>query len=107
MPSTATSVVFNVTVVRPSSQGFLSIRPGDASGFPATSSINWAPGGPNTANAVTVQLPASGDIDVFVNGTVAEVLIDVAGYSVPAAAGPKGDTGALHRQRRPFAFSSR
>ncbi len=93
VPSTATSAVFNVTVVRPSTKGFLSIRPGDASGTPATSNINWAAGGPNIANAVTVQLPVSGQIDIFVNGTVGEVLIDVAGYYIPAAAGPPGPKG--------------
>ena len=93
VPSTATSVVVNVTVVKPTTKGFLSIRPGDATGTPATSNINWAAGGPNIANAVTVQLPASGEIDIFVNGTVGEVLIDVAGYHVPAASGPKGDKG--------------
>lgn len=89
----ATAVVLNVTVVRPSTQGFLSIRPGDATGDPSTSNINWAAGGPNIANSVTVQLPSSGQIDVFVNGTVGEVLIDVAGYMIPAAAGPPGPKG--------------
>jgi hypothetical protein len=93
VPAAATSVVFNVTVVRPSTKGFLSVRPGDASGFPATSNINWAAGGANIANAVTVQLPASGDVNIFVNGTVGHVLIDVAGYNEPATAGPAGPTG--------------
>jgi hypothetical protein len=93
VPSTATSAVFNVTVVRPQTKGFLSIRPGDASGTPATSNINFGPGGPNIANAVTVQLPPSGTVDIFVNGTASEVLVDVAGYHVPAAAGPPGPQG--------------
>ncbi len=93
VPAGATAVVLNATVVRPSTRGFLSIRPGDATGNPATSNINWAAGGPNIANSVTVQLPASGQIDIFVNGTVGEVLIDVAGYMVPAAAGPPGPQG--------------
>lgn len=93
VPAGATAVVLNATVVRPSTRGFLSIRPGDATGNPATSNINWAAGGPNIANSVTVQLPASGQIDIFVNGTVGEVLIDVAGYMVPAAAGPPGPKG--------------
>lgn len=93
VPAGATAVILNATVVRPSTRGFLSIRPGDASGNPATSNINWAAGGPNIANSVTVQLPASGQIDIFVNGTVGEVLIDVAGYTVPAAAGPPGPKG--------------
>jgi hypothetical protein len=85
--------VFNVTAVNPQTKGFLSIRPGDATGVPATSNINWAAGGPNTANSVTVQLPANGTINIYVNGTVGEVLIDVAGYYEPAAAGPPGPQG--------------
>ena len=93
VPATATAVVLNATVVQPSTKGFLSIRPGDATGTPATSNINWAAGGANIANSIIVQLPASGQIDIFVNGTVGEVLIDVAGYMVPAAAGPPGPKG--------------
>ena len=95
VPSTATSVVLNVTVVNPQTKGFLSVRPGDATGDPATSNINWAAGGANIANAVTVQLPTAGDINIFVNGTVGEVLIDVAGYNIPGSGvpGPQGDVG--------------
>jgi hypothetical protein len=96
VPATATAVVLNATVVQPSTKGFLSIRPGDATGTPATSNINWAAGGANIANSIIVQLPASGQIDIFVNGTVGEVLVDVAGYMIPAtggAPGPQGDQG--------------
>ncbi len=88
--SGATSVVLNVTVVRPSTRGFISIRPGDATGVPATSNINWGAGGPNIANSVTVQLPTDGTINIYVQGTVGEVLIDVAGY-YQTAAGSGGD----------------
>lgn len=93
VPASATSVVLNVTVVRLTTGGFLSLRPGNASGAPATSNINWGAGGAPIANSVTVQLPASGNIDVFVDGTVGHVLIDVAGYYLPGASGPVGDTG--------------
>ncbi len=90
-----------MTVVRPATKGFLSIRPGDATGAPATSNINWAAGGANVANSVTVQLPASGQVDIFVNGTVGHVLVDVAGYNIPAAAGPAGPPGADGAQGAP------
>lgn len=94
VPAGATAVILNATVVRPSTKGFVSIRPGDATGTPATSNINWAAGGANIANSVTVQLPTDGTVDIFVNGTVGAVLIDVAGYLVPATSGgPKGDQG--------------
>src|SRR6185295_7767268 len=44
VPSGATAVVANVTAVNPSSSGFVSVRPGDASGVPSTSSLNFTPG---------------------------------------------------------------
>lgn len=93
VPDGATAVVLNATVLKPATKGFLSIRPGDATGDPATSNINWAAGGANVANSVIVQLPTAGDINIFVNGTVGAVLIDVAGYMVPAASGPAGPAG--------------
>jgi len=93
VPATATSVNMNVTVVGPQTGGFLSIRPGDATGTPATSNINFGAGGANVANSVSVQLPAAGDIDIYVSGTVAQVLIDVVGYTDPASAGPAGPQG--------------
>jgi hypothetical protein len=95
VPVGATAVILNATVVGPVTKGFLSVRPGDATGIPATSNINWDAGGANIANSVTVQLPPSGDVDVFVNGTVAHVLIDVAGYMVPATSGPAGPEGPV------------
>jgi len=93
VPATATAVILNATVVRPSTKGFLSVRPGDAIGDPATSNINWDEGGANIANSITVQIPPTGQIDIFVNGTVGHVLIDVAGFMIPAISGPAGPEG--------------
>lgn len=87
VPANATAVVLNVTAVGPSSGGFVSIRPGDATGTPATSNINFGSGGPPIANGVTVALPTSGSLDLFVSGTINELLIDVAGFYVPAGSG--------------------
>lgn len=102
VPATATSVNMNVTVVAPQTGGFLSIRPGNATGDPATSNINFGAGGPNIANSVSVQLPTGGDIDIYVSGTVGHVLVDVVSYTQPAAGsgdpGPQGDTGATGAQ---------
>lgn len=97
VPATATSVIMNVTVVQPQTGGFLSIRPGDATGTPATSNINFGAGGPNIANSVNVQLPAAGNIDIYVSGTVAQVLVDVVGYTDPATtgSGPAGPIGPI------------
>ena len=117
VPAGATGVLLNTTVVGPTADGFLSIRPGDASGAPSTSSLNFK-AGEVVPNSVQVGLPTSGatagQIDITydalgVSGPKTEVLIDVVGYLVagggggsgpavqagPAGtAGPKGDTGA-------------
>lgn len=92
VPAGATAVLLNVTSTQSTSGGFISVRPGDATGDPETSNVNFA-AGVNTANAVTVALPttgaAAGTIDLFFGGASAadtsEVLIDVVGYVAPAA----------------------
>ena len=44
VPDGATGIVANVTVVEPSTLGFVSVRPGDATGMPSTSSLNFMAG---------------------------------------------------------------
>lgn len=94
VPAGATGVLLNVTAVAPTAAGFLSIRPGDATGKPTTSSLNFGAGAV-VPNAVQVGLPTSGPnvgkIDITydaygVAGPTTEVLIDVVGYMT--AAGP-------------------
>ncbi len=89
VPAGSTGVLLNVTVVGPTAAGFLSVRPGDASGAPSTSSLNFASGG-NVPNAVQVSLPTSGatagQIDITFDaygqaGPATDVLIDVVGYT--------------------------
>ncbi|MFK7920205.1 MAG: hypothetical protein AB8G14_19185 [Ilumatobacter sp.] len=118
VPEGATGVLLNVTAVRASASGFISVRPGDATGDPSTSSLNFA-AGQALPNAVTVQLPTSGigagQIDLSFrsstqNATV-EIVVDVVGYTLasgltdltdrlvalealgPGDAGPKGEQG--------------
>jgi hypothetical protein len=59
VPAGATGVLLNVTVVQPSAAGLLSVRPGDATGAPSTSSLNFD-AGDIVPNAVQVGLPTSG-----------------------------------------------
>jgi hypothetical protein len=101
VPAGATGVLMNVTVVAPAAAGFLSVRPGDASGAPTTSSMNF-PAGATVANSVQVALPTSGGnagkIDITydalgVRGPSTEVLADVVGYLLPSASGPAGPAG--------------
>lgn len=94
VPTGATSVVLNVTVVNPLAAGFISVRPADAPGAPTTSNLNFAAGA-IAPNAVIVQIPTAGadagkieiTYDAFgVAGPTTDVLVDVMGYTLPAAA---------------------
>jgi hypothetical protein len=94
-------VLLNVTVVKPTSGGFLSVRPGDAAGSPTTSSLNFAAGAV-VPNAVQVGLPTaganSGQIDVTFSargtaGPTTDILIDVVGYLIEDVSGPAGPQG--------------
>ena len=89
VPTGATGVLLNVTAVAPEADGFISIRPGDATGLPTTSSLNVTVGGV-LANAVLVALPTSGtnagqiDITWDAYGFLeprTDILIDVVGYT--------------------------
>lgn len=108
IPSGATAVSLTVTAVDASAAGFVSVRPGDATGVPATSNVNVERGG-TIANSVVVKLPTVGDhtgtikvlFDAMGTTTAStDVLIDVLGYYELASTGPagpagaKGDTGA-------------
>jgi hypothetical protein len=89
VPTGATGVLLNVTAVAPSRRGFVGVRPGDATGLPATSSINVEQG-QVVPNAVTVALPTAGPnagrIDITfdaygVAGATTDMIIDVVGYT--------------------------
>jgi hypothetical protein len=89
VPAGATGVILNVTVVGPTASGFLSVRPADAPGAPATSNLNFS-ANDVTPNAVTVQLPTAGpdagriEITYDANGVAGprtDVLVDVVGYT--------------------------
>jgi hypothetical protein len=102
IPLGATAVSLTVTAVDASAAGFVSVRPGDATGVPSTSNLNVERGG-TIANSVVVKLPTVGDhtgtikvlFDAMGTTTAStDVLIDVLGYYELAIAGAKGDTGA-------------
>lgn len=88
VPTGATAVSMNVTVVTPTANGFVSIRPADATGLPSVSSLNFK-AGDIVPNAVTVQLPTAGSdqgrieitFDAYgTTGPTTDLLIDVVGY---------------------------
>jgi hypothetical protein len=88
VPAGATGVLLNVTAVSPTGVGHLSIRPGNATGVPATAGLNFAPGDV-VANAVTVAVPTAGanagQIGLHywspVAGATMDVVIDIVGYT--------------------------
>lgn len=117
VPVGATGVLLNVTAVGATADGFLSVRPGDASGVPSTSSLNFSARSV-VPNAVQVAVPTSGpnagQIDITydaygASGPTTDVLIDVVGYttnqgiqSLVADLAAKANTSAL-----PIAASGR
>lgn len=89
VPTGATGVLLNVTSVGSTADGFISVRPGNATGAPTTSSLNFTAGA-IAPNAVQVILPTaganSGQIDIVYdafgsNGPTTDVLVDVVGYT--------------------------
>ncbi len=106
VPTGATGVILNVTMVAPAASGFLSVRPADAPGAPSTSNLNFL-AGEVVPNAVSVGLPTSGPdagrIEIAYDaygssGPTADVLIDVVGYTVGTAGGDSGQVAALQAQ---------
>lgn len=91
VPAGATGVLLNVTSVQPTARGFVSVRPGAASGVPSSSNLNVIPG-QNIPNAVTVALSTDGTIDLFYGsgtaGATTDLLIDVVGYTNATAEAP-------------------
>jgi hypothetical protein len=96
LPSDATAISANLTVVHGSVTSFLTVwANGDPR--PATSSVNWSSRSA-VANSVVIAVHADHKIEIFnASGTV-DVIVDLLGYYTPATAGagpqgPKGDPG--------------
>jgi hypothetical protein len=91
----ATAVVLNVTVVSPTSAGWVTLYPTGAA-RPNASSVNFNKGFTG-ANLVTVKLGTGGKVRVFNNSGSTHVIADVMGYyhgaSSIAAAGYGGYSG--------------
>jgi hypothetical protein len=89
VPAGATGVLLNVTAVGATANGFISIRPGDATGTPSTSSLNVT-AGITVPNSVQVSVPTAGanagKIDITWDalgtaGPTTDMLIDVVAYT--------------------------
>ena len=99
LPADAQALAINVTAVQGTRRSFMTTYPGDEV-RPFASSLNWDAGTFAIANEVTVGLSTSGQFNVYNNEGTVDVVIDVAGYYLPAGpaiagvAGAKGDPGA-------------
>jgi len=93
IPSDATGINVNVTIVGPTAPSFLTLCPADAA-RPLTSNLNWVAGQAPTANQASVGLSASGAINVFNNTGQVDVIIDIVSYLTPSAGGAPGAPGA-------------
>lgn len=83
IPLTAQTLVLNVTVVAPTSNGLLTIFPGDQA-VPGTSTVNFAAGQTRANNAILLLASdANGTLGLipFLNGGgTVHVILDVSGY---------------------------
>ena len=94
VPSDATGIASNVTIVNPTASSYLTVFPADST-RPNASNLNWTPTSPPTPNQVTVALSGTGALKVFNLAGSVDVIIDVVGYYVPSAgSGTTGPTGA-------------
>lgn len=83
IPTGASTFDFNVTVLRNTVGGFISLRPGDATGVPGTSSENFAANSAGSNNFGSVAISSSGEIDIYYGsaaGATTEVILDVISY---------------------------
>jgi hypothetical protein len=79
VPSTACSVVANVTITGPSAPGFATVY--DCGTRPGTSSLNYGPG-ITRPNEVIAQLSPDGDLCVFTLSDT-HVIVDIVGHTRP------------------------
>jgi hypothetical protein len=70
----------NVSIVGPSSAGFLTVFPADLATHPLASNLNWVANQPATPNKVDVKLSPTGAIKLFNSAGTVFVLADVVGY---------------------------
>ncbi len=92
IPLTATAVVVNVTAVKMTGGGYLSIYP-EGSTPAVVSSLNWTPTTKVATNLVTVPVnTTNGEITVANGGTSGTVnyIVDIEGYYAPAGSTPAG-----------------
>jgi hypothetical protein len=87
VPTSATGVVTNTTVVDPSNSSYVTVFPADAAPRPTASSLNFVAGQPPTSNQVTVGLSTTGAIGVYNLSGRVDLIVDIVGYYQAASGG--------------------
>jgi hypothetical protein len=80
IPTDATAVVANVTVVAPTADSFVTLWPADQ-GRPLTSNLNFSAGQAPFPNGVTIPLSADGKLSAFNLAGFVHLIIDVSAYT--------------------------
>jgi len=88
VPSTATSVVLNVTVTDTTQPSYLTVWPAGGA-LPLSSSVNWS-AGQTVPKLVTVGLSSSGQVSLYNQAGNTDVVVDVEGWldSTDVSGGP-------------------
>ena len=79
IPSSATAISTNTTIVNPTAPSFLKLYPADAA-LPDTSNLNYVAGQSATPNAVTIPLSPTGTFNVYNRFGTVDVIVDINGY---------------------------
>jgi len=79
VPAGAKSVVLNVTVIAPGTNGFLTVYPGTGATPPNASTLNYRVNRTRANNSL-MRLSADGRLSVYNGGPAVHFLIDVMGY---------------------------
>jgi hypothetical protein len=82
VPSDATAVVLNVTVVNPAASGYMTVFPAGVT-MPTASNVNFAAGA-TVPNLVEVGTGAGGAVSFF-SSAATDLVVDVEGYASPTA----------------------
>ena len=77
--TTVTAVTFNITVVNPTTAGYLTVFPGSSS-QPKASNLNFV-AGQTLPNLVTVKVGTDGKVDIYSASGTTDLLADVVGYT--------------------------
>lgn len=80
-PPLATAAVVNVTATQTTSAGYLALQPGDSTGVPSTSSLNWTGSGQTVPN-LAIAAPDVNDSLRIYNGSLTQTqyIVDLFGY---------------------------